>query len=155
MFTWVVNGNVSLLSKRWCSYSITFLRGPHNRCLPRKMDFDWFHNIWSYFLVNFPATECSERAIVSRFNKCSHNIKIDPCDVRHVGRQNNEIFLHYNRFHFPEVSSSNMAAVEEWGIGNEVFDVPWSWNASFKLLELTLILTVGVRGRGSSNTKPA
>ena len=41
---------------------------------------------------------------------------IDSCDIRHVGRQNNKIFLHYNRFHFPEeinciVSSSNMAYV--------------------------------------------
>ena len=41
---------------------------------------------------------------------------IDPCDIRHVGRQNNEIVFHYNRFHFPEeinwiVSSSNTAYV--------------------------------------------
>ena len=38
------------------------------------------------------------------------------CDICHVGKQNNEIFLHYNRFHFPEeinciVSPSDMAYV--------------------------------------------
>ena len=41
---------------------------------------------------------------------------IDPCDICHVGKQKNEIILHYNRFHFPEqinciVSSSNMAYI--------------------------------------------
>ena len=43
-------------------------------------------------------------------------VLINLCDIRHVGRQNNEILLHYNRFHFPEdinciISSSNMAYV--------------------------------------------
>ena len=61
-----------------------------------------------------------------RANKALHRIScfrnestlsnlIAEYDTRHVGRQNNEIFLHYNRFHFPEinciVSSSNMAYV--------------------------------------------
>ena len=43
-------------------------------------------------------------------------VLINPCDIRHVGRQKNEILLHYNRFHFPEdincvISSPNMAYV--------------------------------------------
>ena len=33
-----------------------------------------------------------------RIQHCIITIRIDPCDSSQVGRQNNEIFLHYNRF---------------------------------------------------------
>ena len=42
------------------------------------------------------------------------------CDIRHVGRQNNQIFLHYNRFYFPEEINCIVSYVA--GVYEKVYD---------------------------------
>ena len=73
------------------------------QCLPlTPVSSQIFFISFSFLISPLAITGTDTLSFNYRIQHCIITIRIDPCDSSQVGRQNNEIFLHYNRFHFRE-----------------------------------------------------